>query len=204
MQMIVEGLFLGLSTGAYCIGLCLTFFMPYLLAEGKPRLWENFKKISAFLLGRLIAYISFALIMGILGIRFKNIITEKFAHLSLILASILMLVYVLTHKFSELKFCSYFLKRLGLMRLPFFLGLFSGLSPCLPFVVGVTRLWTLKSVFAGTVLFAGFFLGTSVYMFPLLFVSFLNRMERAKMIGQIMTLLSGLWFLFVGIRGLTR
>ena len=125
MRIIIEGLMLGLSTGANCAGSCLVFFMPYLLAEGKPQLWENLKKISLVMLGRLIAYSSFALIMGFLGSEFKHVFTDRLAHLGLIAASLLMLIYVLTHKFSESKFCSYFIRRFNLIRLPFFLGLFS-------------------------------------------------------------------------------
>ena len=202
MRLIIEGLILGLSTGAYCMSLCLAFFMPYLLAEGKPQLRENLKKLALFMLGRLIAYSGFALIVGFLGAEFKNIFTDKFAHLSLIVASLLMLIYALTSRCSKSKFCDYFLGRFNLRRLPFFLGLFSGLSPCLPFLLGVSRLWTLHSIFSGVILFVGFFLGTSVYMLPLLFVSFLNRIEVFKQIGLAATLLSGCWFLFVGVSGL--
>lgn len=199
---IFEGVTLGLSAGVYCAGACLVFFMPYLLIESRQKVFENFKNILLFMLGRFIAYIGFALIMGSLGTTHRDIFTVKFSHVSLIAASLLMFVYALTNNFADSKLCSSFLYRFRLMRIPFFLGLFSGLSPCLPFVVGVTRLWTLDSILKGVVLFAAFFLGTSVYMIPLIFVAYLNRMERVKQIGLIVALLSSLWFLFVGISGL--
>lgn len=202
IQIILEGLILGLSAGVYCLGTCLVFFMPYLLAEGRQRVFENLRKILLFMLGRLIAYIGFALIMGFIGITHQNIFTAKLSHFSLIMVSLLMLIYALTHNFPNSKFCSSFINRFSLMRMPFFLGLFSGLNPCLPFLVGLTRLWTLKSIFGGVILFSAFFLGTSVYMIPLVFFSYLNRIERVKQIGVIVALLSGIWFLFVGISGL--
>lgn len=202
IRIILEGFILGLSTGVYCVGTCLVFFMPYLLVESKRKVFENFKNIALFMLGRLIAYIGFALLMGFLGIAHRDIFTAKFSYGSLIAASLIMLAYALTNNFADSKLCSFVLYRFRLMRIPFFLGLFTGLNPCLPFMVGVTRLWTLDTMVQGVVLFGAFFFGTSVYMIPLIFVAYLNRIERIKQIGLIVALLSSLWFLFVGILGL--
>jgi len=204
IQVILEGLMLGLSTGVYCVGVCLVFFMPYLLVEGKHKVFENSRKILLFMSGRLIAYIGFALIIGFIGANHRDILTARFSHFSLVMASLLMLTYALTNNFPDHKFCKSFLQRFSVMRVPFFLGLFSGLNPCAPFLVGVTRLLTLEGILNGVILFVAFFLGTSVYMVPLVFVSYLNRIERVKQIGSIVALLSGVWFLFVGLTGLMR
>lgn len=203
-QIIFEGLILGLSSGVYCLGACFVFFMPYLLIEAKQKVFENLKKILSYMAGRLIAYIAFALIMGFIGSSYRNIFTVKFSHFSLIAASLLMLIYALTRNFPDSGFCALFLRRFSLTRIPFFLGLFSGLNPCLPFLVGAARLWTLGSILHGVILFMAFFLGTSVYMVPLVFVSYLNRVERIKQIGLMVALLSSLWFLFVGISGVMK
>lgn len=202
MRLIFEGLALGLSAGVYCLGACLIFFMPYLLAEGKQKIYENLAKISSFLLGRLIAYIIFALVLGFLGAAYKNIFTARFSHICLIIASLLMLSYCFAQNFTRHAFCANFIQRFSLLRIPFFLGLFTGLNPCPPFLVGATRLWTLHSIAGGVILFVAFFLGTSVYIFPLVFVAYLNKSARIKQIGLMVALLSGLWFLFVGIAGL--
>jgi len=204
MHIILEGLILGASAGIYCVGACLVFFLPYLLVEGKQKIFENLKKIVSFMLGRLIAYIAFALIIGFIGQSYQNIFTAKFSHICLIIASLLMLIYALTHNFRDSRFCAPFINRFSLMRIPFFLGLFTGLNPCPPFLVGATRLWTLNSTLGGVILFSAFFVGTSVYMLPLIFVSYLNKCERIKQIGIMLVLLSSLWFLFVGISGLIR
>lgn len=204
IRIVLEGLVLGLSTGSYCLGMCFVFFMPYLCVEGQKNVFENFKKISLFLSGRLIAYVAFALIMGSLGAAGHNIITARVASLSLVAVSLLMLFYGLTHNFADSRFCQTMLHRFKLMRVPFFLGLFSGLNPCPPFLVGLARLWTLNSIMGGVVLFIAFFFGTSVYLAPLVFVAYLNRVERIRQIGLIVTLLSSVWFLFVGITGLMQ
>ena len=195
---------LGLSAGIYCVGACLVFFMPYLLVEGEQKIFENLRKILSFMLGRLIAYIAFALSMGFIGSAYQNIFTTRFSHISLIVASSLMLIYSLAHNFRDSRSCAPFINRFSLMRIPFFLGLFTGLNPCPPFLVGATRLLTLNNILGGMVLFIAFFLGTSVYMIPLAFVSYLNKNERFKQIGLMVALLSSLWFLSVGISGLIR
>jgi len=204
IRIIFEGVMLGVSAGVYCAGTCLVFFMPYLLVEGEQKISDNLKKISLFMLGRLIAYISFALIMGLVMSANRNIFTAKFSHISLIIASLVMLAYALAHNFSGSQVCGPFLRRFSLMRIPFLLGLFTGLNPCPPFLVGVARLSTINDILRGVVLFSAFFLGTSVYMIPLAFVSYLNRSERVRRIGVIIAMLSGIWFLFIGISGLLR
>jgi sulfite exporter TauE/SafE len=204
IQAAFEGLLLGLSTGAYCIGTCLVFFMPYLLAEGRKRLFENLQSILSFMLGRLLSYISFALLISFLGMRYRDIFTNKFSYIGLIIVSSLMLIYALTRNFGELKFCQRLLHHFSSRGMPFVLGMLSGLHPCMPFLAGALRLWELKSLLLGLILFLAFFLGTSVYMVPLLFISYLNRIERLKQIGLMMVFLSGLWFLWIGILGVIR
>jgi len=204
IRIILEGLTLGLSAGIYCIGACLVFFVPYLLVEGKKNISDSLRKIFSFMLGRLTAYIIFALIAGFIGSLYQNIFTIRLSHICLIVASLLMLGYSLAHNFKDSAFCGGLVRRFSLIRIPFFLGLFTGLNPCPPFLVGVVRLWTLNNILGGVVLFMAFFLGTSVYMIPLLFIPYLNRSERIKRIGLMVTLLSSLWFLFVGISGLIR
>lgn len=201
-RIILEGLTLGLSSGIYCIGSCLVFFMPYLLVEGRKGISENLKKVFSFMTGRLAAYIIFALAAGFIGSLYRNIFTVRLSHICLIAASLLMLGYSLAHNFKGHAFCGSLAGRFSLMRIPFFLGFLTGLNPCPPFLVGAARLWTLNDIPGGVMLFVAFFLGTSVYMIPLIFIPYLNRSERIKRIGVMVALLSSLWFLFAGISGL--
>ncbi len=204
IRIIIEGFMLGLSVGFYCVGVCLVFFMPYLLTEGKQKLRENIREILLFMLGRLIAYTGFGLAAGILGETYRDVVSVKVSYWGLTLISLLMLFYALTHNFADTKFCKPFVHRFSLLRIPFFLGIFSGLNPCPPFLVGVVRVFLLHNVVSGVILFVAFFLGTSVYMIPLVFASFLNQSKRIRQIGATIALLSSLWFLFVGISGLMK
>jgi sulfite exporter TauE/SafE len=204
IRIILEGFTLGLSAGIYCVGACFVFFVPYLLVEGKQKIFENLRKIASFMLGRFIAYVAFALIMGFIKSSYQGIFISRFSYICLIAASSLMLAYSLGHNFKDSGFCARLVDRFSLIRIPFVLGLFTGLNPCPPFLVGATRLWTLHSTLGGVILFIAFFAGTSVYMIPLVFVPYLNKSERIKQIGVMTALLSSLWFLSVGIYGLIR
>lgn len=204
IRIILEGLMLGLSSGIYCVGACLVFFAPYLLIEGRQKVFENLGQITLFMSGRFIAYVAFALIIGFIGAAYQVIFTNRFSNICLIIASLLMLIYSLSRSFKDPGFCAPLIRRFSLMRMPFYLGLFTGLNPCPPFLVGVARLLTLNNIAAGAVLFVAFFLGTSVYMIPLLFISYLNRSQRFKQVGIMVALLSSVWFLFTGIAGVMR
>lgn len=213
IQIILEGLMLGLSAGVYCMGSCLVFFVPYLLAESLPaggavtgaqKTLGGIKRVSSFMLGRFIAYIAFALIIGFMGSAYKNALSARFSALALIAASLLMLFYSLTNSLKSSGSCAGVIGRFKFTRIPFALGMLTGLNPCPPFLVGAARLWTLGDISGGVILFIAFFLGTSVYMVPLVFVSFLGRGERIKQIGLMVALLSGIWFLCVGILALVR
>jgi sulfite exporter TauE/SafE len=156
IRTIFEGLMLGLSSGIYCASSCLVFFMPYLVVEGKQKISENLKKVASFMIGRLVAYIAFAFVISFIGSSYHNIVTARFSNICLIAASSMMLAYSLTHNFGNSGFCSGLSKSFSLMRVPFFFGFFTGLNPCPPFLVGAARLWTLKSIPMGVVLFGPF------------------------------------------------
>lgn len=203
VQVIFEGLLLGLSSGAYCIGTCLVFFIPYIISQNEP-LNKNIKTVLFFMSGRLVSYVGFAALIGLLGENFSGLIPPKLSHISLITVSLLMLFYAVIQNFKGLKFCRIILPHFDTKRMPFILGVFLGLNPCIPFLAGAVRIWTLHDLFLGIVLFLAFFIGASVYILPLFFAYYLNRIERVRTIGLILTLLCGIWFLFVGITGLMK
>ena len=68
----MEGFFLGLSTGLYCLGACAPVFVPYLLAEGSGGRFQA-RAVAEFMAGRLAAYLLFAVAVGALGARFQGL-----------------------------------------------------------------------------------------------------------------------------------
>lgn len=55
----LQGLVLGLSNGAVCIGSCAPFILPYMLSGGKT-VKSNFSDLFIFLTGRFSGYLGFA------------------------------------------------------------------------------------------------------------------------------------------------
>lgn len=198
-QILTEGFSLGISTGFYCLGACMPFFLPYLLTQEDARFKANLKIIVEFLFGRMIAYILFAALISFLGITFKGYIPPKFLAAVLILVSLLMIVYAFVHSMPRLDFCKWVIARSKFFRMPFLLGFLIGLNPCPPFLVGMVRLLMLGSVIKSVILFFAFFLGTSIYTFPLIFVGGFSRIERMRAIGIMMAFIAGFWFLILGI-----
>lgn len=204
MAVIIEGFALGLSTGGYCLTACLPILLPYMLAEGKTGLSANAKLIVEFLLGRLIAYIIFAAAISLLGVHFKGVLPQKLLATGMIITALLMIIYALVKNFPRLKFCERVASIQQFSKMPFFLGFLVGVNICPPFFVGAIRLLELGSVFLGILFFFFFFIGTSIYILPLLSLAWLSRIKRLQNIGNMIALIVGAWFLLTGIITLLR
>ena len=120
VQILIEGFSLGISTGFYCLGACMPFFIPYLLVGGGGKLKANLNTILEFLLGRMIAYILFAAVISFLGIQFKGYVSPKLIAFALILTSLLMIIFAFIHSMPKLDFCKRFVSKSKFFRIPFF------------------------------------------------------------------------------------
>lgn len=199
-QIITEGFILGLSTGIYCLGACGPFFVPYLLAEGKGKIKTNLGYILEFMLGRLIAYLLFALVVSFVGTRYQTEVPPKLLSLALIFSSLLLIAYALTKNIPQWRFCNWLTAHFHISRMPFFLGFLVGFNICPPFVVGLMRLLEISNMMHGALFFLSFFGGTSVYMLPLILLGPLAAwIERLRFIASLAAMLSGVWFLINGI-----
>ena len=199
VRVLTEGFGLGLSTGVYCLGACLPLFFPYLLAENQKELKPNLKAVLELMLGRLLAYLFFGFMVSLAGIHSKAISSTRVFPVALIFTSILMIAYALSRNLPEGKLCQWLIRHLPLSRFPFFLGLLIGINICPPFLMGLLRLCELGSFASGSFFFLAFFMGTSIYMLPLIFVGKLAPFTRLKSIGIWASLISGVYFLVVGI-----
>ena len=199
VRILIEGFGLGLSTGVYCLAACLPLFFPYLLAENQKELKPNLKAVLELMLGRLLAYLFFGFMVSLAGIHFKAISSTKVFPVTLIFTSILMIAYALSRSLPQRKLCQWLAWHLPLSRFPFFLGLLIGINICPPFLVGLTRLWEMGSLAFGSLFFLAFFMGTSIYMLPLIFAGKLAAFTRLRSIGIWASLISGVYFLVVGI-----
>lgn len=201
MRLVAEGWLLGLSTGPYCLGACAPFMVPFLFAEGRPTWGGNFRIISEFLLGRLLAYLLFGALVGWIGELLRPRLAQQFASLALGATAALLLLYALVKSLPHWSVCAWMARRLPRVRMPLVLGFLIGINVCPPFLVAIARLLQVGNLLGGVVFFLGFFAGTSLYTLPLLVASPLTRQVRFQRIGTLSAILIGSWFLLAAFLG---
>jgi sulfite exporter TauE/SafE len=160
---ILQGWLLGLSTGAYCLGLCAPALLPYLVSCGTTNLRALGRLVAEFLAGRLVAYLLLGLLAVLLGTELQTWPgTRPVAGLLTILLALLLLAHGLRQNFPGLVvrhesavshgatpgpdykqwICAVLRGSSALRRVPFVAGLALGLSPCPPLLLGLTALLT--------------------------------------------------------------
>lgn len=194
--LLAEGFGLGLSTGLYCLGACAPLFIPFLVSEGGG--WRTgLGAVALFMLGRLVAYLLFAVGVSLLSLRFSPI-PEPLLGWGLLLSGLMMLLYGLVQNAPTLPLCMGASRLMRAARLPFWLGFLVGINACPPFVAGLARLVALKDAWAGMAYFTAFFAGTTLYMSPLIAFPALGGHRRLRAVASLASVLSGLWFAALG------
>lgn len=195
---------MGLASGPYCLGACLPIIGPYALMQyGQPHIL-----LVRFLLGRLAGYLVIGTLAGWLGLGLAAISTNQtksLASLATIISGILVLAFGLTYNNHRYKFCHIVTDKLKLtQRFPWLAGFLIGINICPPFVAGAVQAAQTGHPLNGMLLFAFFFIGSSLYLIPLAFMSLISRYERVKTVGQLVSILCGLWLILTGLARLMR
>lgn len=192
---------MGLSTGPYCLGACAPFLVPYMFAEGQTSWRGNLRIIVEFMAGRFVAYALFGALVGWVGALLHPHVTAWMTAIALGVTAAVMLVYAINQSLPRWRICGPFIVPKWGRRAPFLLGFLIGINVCPPFLVAVARLMQLGRVAGGVIFFLSFFLGTSLYLLPILGLSPLTKIERLQFVGSLSALLAGGWFLlraFIG------
>jgi len=206
---IIEGFLLGLSTGTSCIMSCYPLILPFLFSNIEE-LKKNNIKVLLFILGRFVSYILVGGIIGIMGFYALRYIPPEFQinlkRISWVLAGFLLFLNGIFFQFPELKLCTN-LKLLKEQKISsFILGILAGMNLCPPFLVASARVFALPSntplnaVIYGIAYFILFFLGTSIFILPLLGFSFFNKLKEESLsilqyIARFTLIILGIYFL---------
>lgn len=197
----MEGWLLGLSTGPYCLGACAPFLIPYMFAEGRSTWQGNLRILGEFMAGRFVAYAIFGALVGWVGALLRPHISVRMTSIALGVTAMVMLIYALNQSLPQWKICGPFINRKWARRVPFALGFLIGINVCPPFLVAMARLVQVGRVGSGLIFFLSFFVGTSLYILPLLGMSPLTKIERFRFVGMFSAILSSAWFLYHAITG---
>lgn len=195
VETISRGMLLGLSTGVFCLVTCAPVYVPFVLSEDR-KLRRNILSIGQIAMGRLIAYLFFGLILGILGKQIDGPWLNKAIGTAMILLSVLMLAFVAVKKWPHFGLCKLSKKYVNY---PAFFGLLTGINVCPPFLLAMSAALSYASITGSILLFGGFFVGTSFYLILLVPLGLAAKVESIRQIGLITTVMSGVMFLALGL-----
>jgi len=200
-HLFIQPFLLGLSIGLYCFAYCFPFVGPYLVSE-KRRGIENFKLILQFITGRFFGYLLFGAFFGYLGEK----IDSPTINLILVISLMVLSVFLILHALGLFKpewLCALKIEK-HRKRFPLVMGFLMGINLCPPFLISLTYVLTLHSLWKGIVYFVMFFIGTSLYFLPLTFLGFLNKMKEFRLMARLAALIVGIGFLIYGFYFLIR
>jgi sulfite exporter TauE/SafE len=195
IEAISQGVLLGLSTGVFCLVTCAPVYVPFVLSEDR-KLWGNILAVGEIATGRLIAYLLFGLILGILGTQISGPWLNKAIGTTMILLSVLMLIFVVTKKWPHFGLCKLSKKYVNY---PAFFGFLTGINVCPPFLLAMSIALSYTSIAGSIILFGGFFVGTSFYLILLVPLGLAAKVESIRQIGLITAVMSGVLFLVLGV-----
>jgi sulfite exporter TauE/SafE len=198
MLNILSGYLAGLSVGIFCLGTCLPIFLPLLMSKK-----QNFKTsgllILEFSLGRLAGYLAFGLIFGWLGQTIENRLIHSLISLGNVWMGIGLILYGLGQ--INQKTCAFLPFRK--IRWPLVVGFLTGVNVCPPFLASLTHVFNLRSAIQSIIYFLTFFMGTSTYLVPTIFLGGkFTHYPIIQKIGRIASVLAGLYFSVKSITGL--
>lgn len=202
--MYAEAFLLGLSTGTYCAMFCAPVIIPVVFSTERG-LASNAATLGLFTLGRLAGYLAVGAVLGALGSLGSRYIKPELEHdirsVSWTLIGALMLLQALPLSLPRAHLCARIPSHRFSGLSAWLLGLLTGLNPCPPFLAAATRVVNLRSPLSGSLYFSLFFLGTSLYLAPLLGVPLLGkRLQFPRIVSRGALLLLGVYFLvFQGI-----
>ncbi len=201
----MEGLMLGLSSGTACLVHCAPVIIPYFLGEGGDTT-NNILNLVGFLAGRLLGYILISILAWMVGQTFINSFEyrEVLIGVIFILLSLTMFFYGMfrSNHNCVAKPLSNSLNRLVLnkrLAMNPLLGFLTGINFCPPFLLAFTSSAFSKDLSQSISFFLMFFLGTSIYLFPTVFIGFVNISDNMKTIGKMTALIMSFYFIYKGI-----
>jgi len=205
IDVITKALLLGLSTGVYCLGHCLPVVFPLVFMENQTAAKTRSRIILEFAAGRFLAYLSFGALVGFLGAQFSNLHLRKATAITMIILAVLLLIYALKPGSSSgKKFCQTIHRFIPQRTFPFLLGLVTGFNLCPPFLLAMNYVFQLGEIANGVLFFFSFYLATSVFLLPFIFLGHFSRFEPMRWIAQFSAVLAGGLFLWIGVGQLIR
>jgi sulfite exporter TauE/SafE len=198
----MAGFLLGLANGTTCLAFCAPVLIPFLL-DGGETVRRNLLTLLKFLSGRLGGYLLFGLLAWATG----SLLLQATGCQSLVMAiayiglAALLLVAVLRKKAPE-RACALAGAQARFARwpalVPVAMGFWAGIKICPPLLLAFAGAADAGTLPASLLLFAAFFLGTSVYFLPLVFVGAFRHMSEPRIVGKFAAVIIAVYYLYMG------
>jgi sulfite exporter TauE/SafE len=208
--MLWEAFILGLSSGTYCATACAPVALPFLSSrpEANKPFARNAFLVALFLGGRLAGYIAVGAALGAIGAYALSYVDPAFSRavsrMAFSAAGALMIASGLAESLLTGRMCALLRKVWKPGMGAFVFGLLTGASVCPPFFAAAARVFAaptaggLAAAFSGAAYFLFFFLGTSVWILPLLALpALLGKSQVYRFIARSAMVMIGVYFLLV-------
>lgn len=204
--MIIRGIVLGFSAGIFCIGFCYPVLAPLMLSKQEAGFKSSVISLAVFILGRLVAYLLFGAVFGLVGGMISSLPTFRSVILPIayLVLGILMILYGLVTSFPHCSVCRSFDKYFQNRKSNLIFGFLTGINICPPFLLAITTATDLGKPWYGIVFFFFFFLATTVYLLPFLFSGFINKFKDIRIAARVVAVISGLWFIYRSLEVILR
>lgn len=189
-----QPIFAGLSVGAFCLSYCFPFLAAFTVSEDRGAK-KNLGLILRFIFGRFLGYMTFGLIAGYLGQKFPYAYLTLITDFSLILISII-LILCLAGLFRQREGACFARKiqNPGAVAMGFLMGV----NVCPPFLLSLAYVFSLHDTLQGLVYFMLFFLASSVYFLPMIFVGMLAKIRELQTVARWSGRVSACIFIIYG------
>lgn len=205
--MILEAFLLGISSGSYCVFNCAPAAVPLFLDE-KMSKRQNWLRLARFLAGRLIGYLLFGYIIGLVGAYSLGYLDpyfrQQFEAATMIVLGLILFLSAIEPKKKRGFICRMKSYKHSKPIETITLGLLTGLSFCPPFFVAAGRVFGKDGSLTGLIYFFFFFFGTAMFLLPLGgFFIFSKFKEAVKFMAKYLRIMIGIYFvLFLGLLNL--
>jgi sulfite exporter TauE/SafE len=159
-----------------------------------------------FLVGRLVGYLLFGAVFGLLGAALSRVWQVKTVVLPIVylLLGLLMILHGLVLSFPHVGLCRVLGRGLESRWYLLVAGFLAGVNLCPPFLLAATVALDAGTPLKGLVFFLAFFIATSLYLVPLLLAGLVARFESVRFAARVASVLAGLWFAVLGAAALAR
>lgn len=206
---LLEGLILGLTVGTSCLITCLPILLAHITAD-HPGFKNGFLSSLSFSLGRLVAYLLYAILLGLTGYLLEAFLDSSST--IFIIFSLIMIAFLLLYGLSLViggtyfpwfssKICAFTHKNHSSL----VLGILVSLFPCGPlfYVFGQAILLGANNLFLSLIFFLVFWLGTTLYISiagvsiggGAAFIRRREKVERIRFISGLILIILGMFHL---------